>query len=62
MCVYVNTGTHSHVPWHICGGQKTALRSWFFMWILGIELSLLHLAAGTFDHLAILQFPRKDFY
>lgn len=35
-------GRGFRVPWHMCTGQRTTLKSWFhpstFTWVLGIEL------------------------
>lgn len=36
-------------PWHLCGAQRTALRSWIsstFMWVLRIELKSSALREG----------------
>ena len=45
-----------HVPWYVQRGQRTPSWSFFSsstMWVLGIEVGLSALAAGTFTHYTI---------
>lgn len=38
--LYFAVHLHTHVPWHMSGGQRTAFRSWYFpstMWVPGTK-------------------------
>lgn len=50
MCTHAHTTVHIHVAWYICGGQRTARRSWFssIMWVPGNEFSWSDLLPSAF--------------
>lgn len=53
-------------PWHLCGAQRAALRSWIssaFMWVPGIELWSSALRAGDLpaERLMSIFFSTKCF-